>query len=184
MNAVWANDDYVLHNFSVIQSSLVRVRPTIPYLICSQLAWFSLSVKIHVEWFIKLSPKTLKGQPAGWGKISYAKLYFAWNISTLGVFLLLKEFKVLLELVLDKAAMFTSLAVHSRLQNMPFCLSFHEAPSSSPFLCSSFQGISNDSANSLFWPYQNMFSLFFSPSILVSSGCHHKNSIDWVAPTA
>ena len=168
MNAVWANDDYVLHNFSVIQSSLVRVRPTIPYLICCQLAWFSLSVKIHVEWFIKLSPQTPKGQPAGWGNISYLEFYFAWNIATLAVFLLSKEFKVLPELGLDYASMFSSQTLHSSLQNI---LS----------LCSSLQGISNDSANSLFWPYQNMFPLFFSPSISVFSGCHHKNSIDWVA---
>lgn len=181
MNAVWANDDYVLRNFSVIQSSLVRVRPTIPYLICSQLAWFSLSVKNHVEWFIRLSPQTPKGQPAGWGKISCAEFYFAWNIATLGVFLLLKEFKVLPELVLDDTAVFTYQAVHSRLQNMSSHSSFHEAPSSSPSLSSSLQGVSNDSANSLFWPFQDMFSFSFSPSLLVSSGCHYKNNIDWVA---
>lgn len=83
MSTVWANDDYALSNFSVIQSSLVRVMPTIPYLICSQLVWFSLFVKIHIEWFIKLFPKTPKGQPAGLGETFYAEFYFVWNIATL-----------------------------------------------------------------------------------------------------
>lgn len=39
--------------------------PTISYFICPQLAWFSLSVKICMEWFIRLYSWTSTAQPVG-----------------------------------------------------------------------------------------------------------------------
>lgn len=66
--ALPANDDYILSNFSETQRSLVSFMPTISYFICPQLAWFSLSVKICMEWFIRLYNKTATAQSIGLGE--------------------------------------------------------------------------------------------------------------------